>query len=167
MVTITMESGGVITLEMDAKAAPNTVRNFLHLAGQGFYDGLTFHRVIPGFMIQGGCPEGTGTGGPGYQIHGEFSANGVKNPLRHSRGVISMARAANPDSAGCQFFIMHADAPHLDGQYAAFGRVTSGMDVVDAIAGVKTKPGDKPVEPVRIKSIAVEGEGELVSPEKC
>lgn len=167
MVTMTMETGGVITLELDAAAAPNTVRNFLHLAGQGFYDGLTFHRVIPGFMIQGGCPDGTGAGGPGYRIKGEFSGNGANNPLRHVRGVISMARAASPDSAGCQFFIMHADAPHLDGQYAAFGKVVSGMDVVDAIAAAATTPGDRPVEPVRIKSVTVTGEAQTPPPEKC
>ena len=153
MVRITMKDGGVIDLELDAAAAPLTVENFLKLVGQGFYDGLTFHRVIPGFMIQGGCPDGTGTGGPGWHIKGEFSKNGVNNPLKHSRGVISMARAMDPDSAGSQFFIMHADAPHLDGSYAAFGRVVAGMDVVDRIAAVPTGYGDKPRQPVVIESI--------------
>lgn len=124
MVIIEMENGGIIKLALDASAAPNTVKNFLSLADKGYYDGLTFHRIIPGFMIQGGCPDGTGMGGPGYSIKGEFAANGVKNPLKHKRGVISMARAMNPNSAGSQFFIMHQDAPHLDGQYAAFGQVT-------------------------------------------
>ena len=133
MVIIEMDNGGIIKLALDASAAPNTVKNFLSLADKGYYDGLTFHRIIPGFMIQGGCPDGTGMGGPGYSIKGEFAANGVKNPLKHKRGVISMARAMNPNSAGSQFFIMHQDAPHLDGQYAAFGQVTEGMDVVDAI----------------------------------
>ena len=144
MVTIEMENGGQIVLELDRSAAPNTVKNFLYLASTGFYDGLEFHRIIPGFMIQGGCPDGRGTGGPGYQIKGEFSANGVANPIRHTRGVISMARAMNPNSAGSQFFIMHADAPHLDGQYAAFGRVIEGMDVVDEIASIPTGYADRP-----------------------
>ena len=166
MVTITMENGGVIQLEMDRSAAPNTVDNFLHLAQSGFYDGLIFHRVIPGFMIQGGCPDGTGMGGPGYHIKGEFKANGVPNDLKHTRGVISMARAMNPNSAGSQFFIMHQDAPHLDGQYAAFGRVVAGMDVVDAIASVPTDHSDRPLEDVRIKSITVSEEGEVKEPEK-
>ena len=134
MIRITMENGKTIDLELDAKAAPLTVENFLKLVGEGFYDGLIFHRVIPGFMIQGGCPDGTGMGGPGYCIKGEFAANGVRNDLRHTRGVLSMARAQHMDSAGSQFFIMHKDAPHLDGQYAAFGCVMDGMDVVDRIA---------------------------------
>ena len=134
MVVIEMENGGVIKLELDATAAPNTVRNFKSLVSKGFYDGLLFHRVISGFMIQGGCPDGTGMGGPGYCIKGEFAANGVPNDLRHTRGVLSMARAQPMDSAGSQFFIMHKDAPHLDGQYAAFGCVMDGMDVVDRIA---------------------------------
>ena len=142
MVIIEMDNGGIIKLALDASAAPNTVKNFLSLADKGYYDGLTFHRIIPGFMIQGGCPDGTGMGGPGYSIKGEFAANGVKNPLKHKRGVISMARAMNPNSAGSQFFIMHQDAPHLDGQYAAFGQVTEGMDVVDAMACVDTVKDD-------------------------
>ena len=152
MIVIEMENGGKIQLELDAKAAPITVENFLKLVKDGFYDGLTFHRVIPGFMIQGGCPDGTGMGGPGWSIKGEFAANGWDNPIRHTRGVISMARSMNPDSAGSQFFIMHQDAPHLDGQYAAFGHVVSGMDVVDKIASVRTDWNDKPATPVRIKS---------------
>ena len=165
MVIIEMENGGIIKLALDASAAPNTVKNFLSLAGKGYYDGLTFHRIIPGFMIQGGCPDGTVMGGPGYSIKGEFAANGVKNPLKHKRGVISMARAMNPNSAGSQFFIMHQDAPHLDGQYAAFGQVTEGMDVVDAIAAVPTGYADRPIEPVRIKSVTLEGET-VEEPEK-
>ena len=131
MIEITMENGGTIRIELDKTAAPITVENFEKLAAKGFYDGLTFHRVIPGFMIQGGCPQGTGMGGPGYTIQGEFASNGVANPIRHTRGVISMARAQDPNSAGSQFFIMHADAPHLDGDYAAFGHVVEGMEVVD------------------------------------
>ena len=165
MVIIEMDNGGIIKLALDASAAPNTVKNFLSLADKGYYDGLTFHRIIPGFMIQGGCPEGTGMGGPGYSIKGEFAANGVKNPLKHKRGVISMARAMNPNSAGSQFFIMHQDAPHLDGQYAAFGKVTEGMDVVDAIAAVPTGYADRPIEPVRIKKVTLEGET-VEEPEK-
>ena len=155
MVVIEMENGGVIKLELDATAAPNTVRNFKSLVSKGFYDGLLFHRVISGFMIQGGCPQGTGMGGPGYQIRGEVTQNGFPNPLRHDRGVISMARAAHPDSAGSQFFIMHKDGNFLDGQYAAFGKVIEGMDVVDAIAAVPTSPADRPLTPVRIKSITL------------
>jgi peptidyl-prolyl cis-trans isomerase B (cyclophilin B) len=161
-----MENGKQIKLEMDRTAAPNTVDNFLHLASIGFYDGLIFHRVIKGFMIQGGDPEGTGTGGPGYSIKGEFRANGVQNLLKHKRGVISMARSGNPNSAGSQFFIMHQDAPHLDGQYAAFGKVTEGLDVVDEIAGTPTGSGDRPKTPVRIKSVRVENEGEIKEPVK-
>ncbi len=155
MIRFTMKDGGVIDVELDAQAAPITVENFLKLVGQGFYDGLTFHRVIPGFMIQGGCPEGTGMGGPGWHIKGEFRANGVANPIKHERGVISMARAMDPNSAGSQFFIMHQNAPHLDGQYAAFGHVVSGMDVVDRIAGVETDHRDKPLTPVVIESVKV------------
>lgn len=166
MVTIEMENGGQIVLELDRSAAPNTVKNFLYLASTGFYDGLEFHRIIPGFMIQGGCPDGRGTGGPGYQIKGEFSANGVANPIRHTRGVISMARAMNPNSAGSQFFIMHADAPHLDGQYAAFGRVIEGMDVVDEIASIPTSYADRPKIAVRMKSVTVSDEDEITPPEK-
>ena len=152
MVRITMEDGGVIDIQLDKQAAPITCENFEKLVKSGFYDGLTFHRVIPGFMIQGGCPLGNGTGGPGWKIKGEFASNGVNNPIRHVRGVISMARAADPNSAGSQFFIMHKDAPHPDGQYAAFGHVVSGMDVVDKIASVRTDWNDKPATPVRIKS---------------
>ena len=155
MMVIEMENGGKIQRELDAKAAPITVEDFLKLVKDGFYDGLTFHRVIPGFMIQGGCPDGTGMGGPGWSIKGEFAANGWDNPIRHTRGVISMARSMNPDSAGSQFFIMHQDAPHLDGQYAAFGHVVSGMEVVDEIAQVPTDFRDKPKKPVVIKSIKV------------
>ena len=155
MVRITMQDGGVIDLELDAQAAPITVENFLKLVKDGFYDGLTFHRIIPGFMIQGGCPEGTGMGGPGWHIKGEFARNGVANPIRHTRGVISMARAMDPNSAGSQFFIMHDDAPHLDGGYAAFGHVVSGMDVVDRIADVATDYNDRPLEPVVMESVRV------------
>ncbi len=165
MVVIEMENGGRITLEMDRDAAPNTVKNFLYLASNGFYDGLEFHRVISGFMIQGGCPDGTGMGGPGHSIKGEFAANGFNNPLKHKRGVISMARSMNPNSAGSQFFIMHADAPHLDGQYAAFGRVTDGMDVVDEIASVSTDGYDRPMFAVKMKSVKVIDEGEIEKPD--
>lgn len=158
--TLTMENGGVIKGELYPEKAPNTVKNFVHLAGQGFYDGLIFHRVIPGFMIQGGCPLGRGTGGPGYSIRGEFASNRFpQNDLRHQRGVLSMARAMHRDSAGSQFFIMHADAPHLDGQYAAFGRVTEGMHVVDAIAATPTDHQDRPKTECRIRSLRIEGEG--------
>ena len=153
MVIIEMEGGGKIKLEMDRQAAPNTVKNFVSLADRGFYNGLIFHRVIPGFMIQGGCPDGTGMGGPGYCIKGEFAANGVSNDLRHTRGVLSMARAQAMDSAGSQFFIMHKDAPHLDGQYAAFGKVVAGMEVVDKIASVRTDWNDKPTTPVKMKTV--------------
>ena len=155
MVRITMEDGGVIDIELDKQSAPITCENFEKLVKSGFYDGLTFHRVIPGFMIQGGCPLGNGTGGPGWRIKGEFASNGVNNPIRHTRGVVSMARAADPNSAGSQFFIMHKDAPHLDGQYAAFGHVVSGMDVVDKIASVRTDWNDKPASPVRMKSVVL------------
>lgn len=160
-----MENGGRITLEMDRDAAPNTVKNFLYLASNGFYDGLEFHRVISGFMIQGGCPDGTGMGGPGHSIKGEFAANGFNNPLKHKRGVISMARSMNHNSAGSQFFIMHADAPHLDGQYAAFGRVTDGMDVVDEIASVSTDGYDRPMFSIKMKSVKVIDEGEIEKPD--
>lgn len=166
MVIIDMENGAKIKIELDRTAAPNTVNNFLSLANKGFYNGLIFHRVIPGFMIQGGCPDGTGMGGPGYSIKGEFAANGVKNPIKHKRGVISMARAMNPNSAGSQFFIMHQDAPHLDGQYAAFGHVVEGMETVDAIAATPTNFSDRPLDPQRIKSITLVDEGEIVEPEK-
>ena len=153
MITITMENGKQIKPELYPEAAPITVQNFIDLVQKGFYNGLTFHRVISGFMIQGGCPNGTGTGGPGYQIKGEFASNGVDNPIKHTRGVISMARAMDPNSAGSQFFIMHQDAPHLDGSYAAFGKVTEGMDVVDEIASVRTDWNDKPLQPQVIKEI--------------
>ena len=144
MVSIQMENGKEIKIELYPQIAPITVENFIGLVKDGFYDGLTFHRVIPGFMLQGGCPDGTGMGGPGHTIKGEFSSNGVKNTLKHTRGVLSMARANNPDSAGSQFFIMHADAPHLDGQYAAFGKVIEGMEAVDEIASVPTDYSDRP-----------------------
>ncbi|MFV0497753.1 MAG: peptidylprolyl isomerase [Candidatus Fimivivens sp.] len=156
MVTITMENGGQIKLELAPEHAPITVGNFEKLVKEGFYDGLIFHRVIRGFMIQGGCPDGIGTGGPGHQIKGEFEMNGVKNPIKHTRGAVSMARSQNPDSAGSQFFIVHEDAPHLDGQYAAFGKVVEGMDVVDAIAGVKVDSSDRPKSEQKIKSITIE-----------
>ena len=144
---------GTIEVELYKDVAPITVDNFIKLVNKGFYNGLTFHRIIKGFMIQGGCPKGNGTGGPGYSIKGEFLANGVNNPLKHTRGVISMARAMDPDSAGSQFFIMHKDAPHLDGQYAAFGKVVSGIEVVDAVASVPTNFYDMPLEKVVIKQI--------------
>ena len=156
MVVMTMDTGEVIRIELYPEIAPETVANFEKLVNSGFYNGLTFHRVIRGFMIQGGCPKGNGTGGPGWTIKGEFAANGVKNDLKHTRGVLSMARTAVPDSAGSQFFIMHQDAPHLDGQYAAFGKVVEGMDVVDRIAAVRTNPWDMPLEPVVMKSVVIE-----------
>ena len=154
--TIEMGNGGVIKVELDPVSAPNTVRNFIALANSGFYDGLTFHRVIPGFMIQGGCPEGQGTGGPGYNIKGEFADNNYDNPIVHQRGVIAMARSRHFDSAGSQFFIMVDDATHLDGQYAAFGRVTEGLETVDLIVNVKRDQNDKPLEEQRIKTITIE-----------
>ena len=160
MVVITMENGKQIKLELYPEIAPITVANFKKLVKENFYNGLTFHRIIPGFMIQGGCPKGDGTGGPGYGIKGEFAANGVKNDLKHTRGVISMARAQDPNSAGSQFFIMHRDAPHLDGQYAAFGKVVEGMDVVDEIANTPTINSffkrDFPRTPQVIRSITIE-----------
>ena len=156
MVIIEMENGKKIKLELDANSAPATVKNFEELVEKHFYDGLTFHRVIEGFMIQGGCPLGNGTGGPGYAIRGEFAANGFDNPIRHTRGVISMARSMDPNSAGSQFFIMHPDAPHLDGQYAAFGHVVEGMDVVDEIATTPTGFQDRPKTPQRIRAITLE-----------
>ena len=157
--TIEVENFGTIVVELYPDIAPITVANFIELAQEGFYDGLTFHRIISGFMIQGGCPRGDGTGNPGYSIKGEFSANGVKNDLKHTRGVISMARSSAPDSAGSQFFIMHANASHLDGQYAAFGKVTEGLDVVDAIATTPTYASDKPKKDVVIKTITVDTKG--------
>ena len=165
IVTIEMENGGVIKVELYPEIAPNTVNNFLSLVNKGFYDGLIFHRVIPGFMIQGGDPQGTGMGGPGYSIKGEFASNGFKNPLKHKRGVISMARSMRPDSAGSQFFIMHQDAPHLDGQYAAFGRVVEGMDIVDEIASVPTDFRDRPKIDMVIKSVTLADEP-VEEPEK-
>ena len=160
IVTIEMENGKKITAELYPDIAPQSVRNFISLANSGFYNGLIFHRCIYGFMIQGGCPDGTGMGGPGYCIKGEFFFNGVKNDLKHKRGVLSMARSSSPNSAGSQFFIMHADAKHLDGQYAAFGKVTSGMDVVDAIASVQTDRNDRPQMEQKIASITVDTHGE-------
>ncbi len=157
---ITMEQGGSIEGELYPEKAPQSVYNFIDLCKKGYYNGLIFHRVIPGFMIQGGCPEGTGMGGPGYCIKGEFLFNGIKNDLRHKRGVLSMARSSSPNSAGSQFFIMHQDAKHLDGQYAAFGKVTSGMEVVDAIAGTKCGPQDRPITEQKILSIVVDTKGE-------
>ena len=167
-ITITMEDGGVIRAELYPEIAPNTVRNFISLAGKGYYDGLIFHRVIEGFMIQGGCPQGNGMGGPGYSIKGEFEQNGFPNSLRHTEGVLSMARSMMPDSAGSQFFIMHRDAPHLDGAYAAFGKVTDGMDVVNRIAETRTYYNDRPLSEQRIRSITVDTFGEeYEEPEKC
>ena len=157
---ITMENGGVMEGELYPDIAPQSVYNFIDLANHNYYDGLIFHRVIPGFMIQGGCPEGTGMGGPGYCIKGEFFFNGVKNDLRHKRGVLSMARSSSPNSAGSQFFIIHADAKHLYGQYAAFGKLTSGLDVLDAIASVKTDRNDRPQTEQKITSITVDTHGE-------
>ena len=153
---IVVKDYGIIRVELDREHAPITVDNFVKLVNSGFYNGLTFHRIIKGFMIQGGCPKGNGTGGPGYTIKGEFSSNGVNNPLLHKRGVISMARAMHPDSAGSQFFIMHQDAPHLDGQYAAFGKVIEGIEVVDKIANVRTDYYDKPLIDVVIDNIVME-----------
>ena len=151
-----MKDGGVMSGELYPDIAPITVENFKKLADEKFYDGLTFHRIIKGFMIQGGDPEGTGMGGPGYTIKGEFASNGVQNDLKHTRGVLSMARTMDPDSAGSQFFIMHQDAPHLDGEYAAFGKITEGLDVLDRIASVKTNWSDQPWEEQVIESIRVE-----------
>ncbi|MBK5246722.1 MAG: peptidylprolyl isomerase [Peptostreptococcaceae bacterium] len=151
-----MENGDVMKGELYPEIAPETVKNFVELVKKGFYDGLTFHRVIPGFMIQGGCPQGTGTGGPGHTIKGEFSGNGFENNLIHEKGVLSMARSMSPDSAGSQFFIMAANSPHLDGQYAAFGRINEGLDVVDKIVAVKRDMSDKPKEIQRIKSVTIE-----------
>ncbi|MBQ3276942.1 MAG: peptidylprolyl isomerase [Oscillospiraceae bacterium] len=167
IVTIEMEDGGVMKLELYPEVAPQSVRNFVHLVQQGFYDGLIFHRVIPGFMIQGGDPEGSGIGGPGYHIYGEFRQNGFDNRLKHTRGVLSMARAMAPNSAGSQFFIMHEDAPHLDGGYAAFGKVTEGIEVVDRIAGVRTDFQDRPREEQKMKKVTVETFGvEYPEPKK-
>ena len=156
---ITLENGGVMTGELYPEYAPQSVGNFASLANGGFYDGLTFHRVIPGFMIQGGCPKGTGTGGPGYTIKGEFVMNGVRNPVKHTYGVLSMARAMHPNSAGSQFFIMTSDSPHLDGQYAAFGKVLTGMEYADQIVNTPRDRSDKPLEAQRIASIRVDTQG--------
>ena len=168
VVTITMDNGDVIKAELYPEIAPNTVNNFISLVKKGFYDGLIFHRVINGFMIQGVCPDGTGMGGPGYSIKGEFAQNGVKNELKHTEGVLSMARAMHPDSAGSQFFIMHKNAPHLDGAYAAFGKVTEGMDVVNQIAETDTDYSDRPLDEQKIKSMTVDTFGvDYPEPEKC
>ena len=160
IVTFTIDNGKTIKCELYPEIAPNTVNNFISLINSGFYNGLIFHRVIAGFMIQGGCPKGTGTGGPGYSIKGEFKSNGFDNKLKHERGVISMARSMFPDSAGSQFFIMHEDAPHLDGEYAAFGKVIEGMDVVDEIANTDTDFSDRPLKPIKMQSVVVETFGE-------
>ena len=168
IVTIEMENGGVIRAELYPEVAPNTVRNFVSLVQKGFYDGTIFHRVIPGFMIQGGCPDGTGMGGPGYCIKGEFSQNGFKNDLKHTKGVLSMARTMAPNTAGSQFFIMHQTSPHLDGAYAAFGKITEGLDVIDAIANVPTNYMDKPMKDQVIKTMEIDTLGvDYPEPEKC
>lgn len=165
--TITMENGDVMKGELYPEIAPNTVNNFISLINSGFYNGLTFHRVIHGFMLQGGCPDGTGCGGPDYSIKGEFSQNGFKNDLKHTEGVLSMARANNPNSAGSQFFVMHKSSPHLDGAYAAFGKVTEGIDIVNTIAECDTDYNDKPLDPQVIKNITVDTFGEIYpQPEK-
>lgn len=167
VVTIIMENDDVMKAELYPEVAPNTVNNFISLVKKGYYDGLIFHRVIRGFMIQGGCPQGTGMGGPGYSIKGEFSQNGFKNDLKHTEGVLSMARSMMPNSAGSQFFIMHKDAPHLDGAYAAFGKVTEGMDVVNKIAEERTDYSDRPLKTQKIKSMTVDTFGvEYPEPEK-
>ena len=168
IVTIEMENGDIIKAELYPEVAPNTVNNFISLVSKGFYDGVIFHRVIPGFMIQGGDPMGKGIGGPGYSIKGEFTSNGFKNDLHHARGVLSMARTMAPNSAGSQFFIMHDDAPHLDNQYAAFGKIIEGIEVVDQIAKVRTDYNDKPRTPQVMKKVTVETFGvEYPEPEKC
>jgi peptidyl-prolyl cis-trans isomerase B (cyclophilin B) len=168
VITITMENGDVMKAELYPEIAPNTVNNFISLVSKGYYDGLIFHRVISGFMIQGGCPQGTGMGGPGYCIKGEFSQNGFKNDLKHTEGVLSMARAMHPDSAGSQFFIMHKTSPHLDGAYAAFGKITEGMEVVNRIADERTDYSDRPLSEQKIKSMTVDTFGETYpEPEKC
>ena len=168
VITITMENGDVMKGELYPEIAPNTVNNFISLANKHFYDGKIFHRVIPGFMIQGGCPEGTGMGGPGYSIKGEFAQNGFANDLKHTPGVLSMARAMHPDSAGSQFFIMHETSPHLDGAYAAFGKITEGMDIVNKIAETDTDYSDRPLDEQKIKSMTVDTFGiQYPQPEKC
>ncbi len=168
IVTITMEDGSVMKAELYPEIAPESVNNFISLINKNFYDGLTFHRVIYGFMIQGGCPQGTGTGGPGYHIKGEFSQNGFENNLKHTPGVLSMARSMFPNSAGSQFFLMHKDAPHLDGSYAAFGKIIEGMEVVDKIAEVDTDYSDKPLTPQVMKSVTVDTFGvDYPEPNHC
>ena len=168
IITITMQNGSVMKGELYPEISPNTVNNFISLVKKGYYNGLIFHRVIPGFMIQGGCPDGTGMGGPGYSIKGEFTQNGFKNDLKHTKGVLSMARTMAPNSAGSQFFIMHQTSPHLDGAYAAFGKITEGLDVIDAIAGVRTDFRDRPLEDQVIKSMEIDTLGvDYPEPEKC
>ena len=167
IVTFEMENGDIMKAELYPEIAPNTVNNFISLVQNGFYDGLIFHRVIRGFMIQGGCPDGTGMGGPGYTIKGEFSQNGFANDLRHTEGVLSMARAMHPDSAGSQFFIMHKNSPHLDGAYAAFGKITEGMDIVNKIAETATDYSDRPLEEQKMKKVTVDTMGvEYPAPER-
>ncbi len=167
IVTFEMENGDIMKAELYPEIAPNTVNNFISLVGQGFYDGLVFHRVIRGFMIQGGCPLGQGTGGPGYNIKGEFSQNGFQNDLKHTEGVLSMARAMHPDSAGSQFFIMHKDSPHLNGAYAAFGKIIEGMDIVDKIAETETDYSDRPLKEQKMKRVTVDTMGaDYPEPEK-
>ena len=167
IVTFEMENGDIMKAELYPDIAPNTVNNFISLVQNGFYDGLIFHRVIRGFMIQGGCPDGTGMGGPGYTIKGEFSQNGFANDLRHTEGVLSMARAMHPDSAGSQFFIMHKNSPHLDGAYAAFGKITEGMDIVNKIAETATDYSDRPLEEQKMKKVTVDTMGvEYPAPER-
>ncbi|WP_138264566.1 peptidylprolyl isomerase [[Clostridium] hylemonae] len=168
IVTFEMENGDVMKAELYPDIAPNTVNNFISLVGKGYYDGLIFHRVISGFMIQGGCPDGTGTGGPGYNIKGEFGQNGFSNDLKHGEGVLSMARAMHPDSAGSQFFIMHKNSPHLDGSYAAFGKIIEGMDVVNKIAATDTDYSDRPLEEQKMKKVTVDTDGvDYPEPEKA
>ena len=168
IVTIELENGDIMQAELYPAVAPNTVNNFISLVKKGFYDGLIFHRVIKGFMIQGGCPDGTGMGGPGYCIKGEFSHNGFQNDLAHTPGVLSMARTMMPDTAGSQFFLMHKTSPHLDGEYAAFGKVIEGLEIVDKIANVRTDYSDRPLEKQQIKSMTVETFGvDYPEPEKC
>lgn len=168
IITITMQDGSVMKGELYPEIAPNTVNNFISLVKKGYYNGLIFHRVIPGFMIQGGCPDGAGMGGPGYCIKGEFSQNGFKNDLKHTKGVLSMARTMAPNTAGSQFFIMHQTSPHLDGAYAAFGKITEGLDVIDAIANVPTNYMDKPMKDQVIKTMEIDTLGvDYPEPEKC
>ena len=167
VVTFEFVNGDVIKAELFPETAPNTVKNFISLINKNYYDGLVFHRVIEGFMIQGGCPKGNGMGGPGYSIKGEFNSNGFRNELKHDAGVLSMARTMAPDSAGSQFFIMHRNSPHLDGQYAAFGKVTEGMDIVNKIAAAKTDRTDRPLEEVKLKKVTADTFGEIYEePEK-